>query len=257
VKAVIFLGPTLPLEAARLELDAVYLPPVAQGDVYRAASRKPPAIGIVDGYFSQVPAVWHKEILWAMSQGIHVFGSASMGALRAAELHAFGMEGVGAVYEAYARGELEDDDEVAITHGPEELGYPSLSEAMVNIRATLAQAEALGAVPRATAERLLQAAKSMWFPERNYEDIVARESADPTARRALAAWLRDNRVDQKREDAVAMLRHIRARLEAGLPPKCVNFHLERSSVFERMTSEIEQADSGAPRDPELPSNQEG
>jgi hypothetical protein len=95
------------------------------------------------------------------------------------------------------------------------------------------------------------------FPDRNHEDIVARASAEPTARRALAAWLRDNRVDQKRDDAVAMLRRIRARLEAGLPPQCVNFHLERSSVFERMSSEIEQAGSGAQSGPELPSDQEG
>ena len=47
-------------------------PPVGQGDVYRAATRyRPRAIGIVDGYFHQVPSVWHKEILWAMAEGIH------------------------------------------------------------------------------------------------------------------------------------------------------------------------------------------
>jgi hypothetical protein len=57
---------------------------VAQGDVYRAALRAPRAIGIIDGYFERMPSVWHKEILWAMSRGIHVFGSASMGALELA-----------------------------------------------------------------------------------------------------------------------------------------------------------------------------
>ena len=61
--------------------------PSAQGDVYRVAQERPSAIGIVDGYFEGVLSVWHKEILWAMAEGIHVFGSASMGALRAAELH--------------------------------------------------------------------------------------------------------------------------------------------------------------------------
>src|SRR6185437_13385815 len=103
------LGPTLPLADARAELDAVYLPPVAQGDVYRVTRLQPDAIGIVDGYFDRVPAVWHKEILWAMSCGIPVFGSASMGALRAAELAAFGMEGVGAIFEAYRDGVIEAD----------------------------------------------------------------------------------------------------------------------------------------------------
>ena len=45
-----------------------------------------------------------------------------MGALRAAELHAFGMRGVGRIFEAFRDGELEDDDEVAVVHGPAEPG---------------------------------------------------------------------------------------------------------------------------------------
>src|SRR5512147_3214094 len=96
---VVFLGPTLAHTEARSVLDATYLPPAGQGDVYRAALKRPWAIGIVDGYFERVPAVWHKELLWAMSQGIHVFGAASMGALRALELAPFGMIGVGSVFD--------------------------------------------------------------------------------------------------------------------------------------------------------------
>ena len=85
MNCIVFTGPTISPAEARAELDALYLPPVAQGDVYRAALRRPKAIGIIDGYFERVPAVWHKEILWAMAKGIHVLGSASMGALRAAD----------------------------------------------------------------------------------------------------------------------------------------------------------------------------
>ena len=97
----------------------MYRGPVAQGDVYRAVTAVEPleSIGIIDGQFDHVPAVWHKEILWAMDRGVHVYGSASMGALRAAELHAFGMEGVGEIFECYRDGTLEDDDEVAVVHG--------------------------------------------------------------------------------------------------------------------------------------------
>ena len=67
----------------------------------RAALDPPRDIGIIDGYFEATPTVWHKEILWAMTQGIHVYGAASIGALRAAELHDFGMVGIGRVYEAF------------------------------------------------------------------------------------------------------------------------------------------------------------
>ena len=74
--------------------------------------------------------VWHKELLWAMSQGVHVLGAGSIGALRAAEPEAFGMVGEGRIFEAYRSGVLEpyyrpfeDDDEVAVVHAPAELGY--------------------------------------------------------------------------------------------------------------------------------------
>ena len=80
----VFLGPTLAEKEARAELDAVYLPPVSAGDIYRLWRRRPRAIGIVDGYFDHVPAVWHKEIMWVMERGVHVFGGAGLGALRAA-----------------------------------------------------------------------------------------------------------------------------------------------------------------------------
>jgi len=55
------------------------------------------------GYFEIVPTVWHKEILWAMDRGIHVYGGASIGALRAAELADFGMTGIGQIYEQLPR----------------------------------------------------------------------------------------------------------------------------------------------------------
>src|SRR5213078_1461876 len=126
----IFTGPTISPAEASAELKAVYLPPAAEGDVYRVALHRPQAIGIIDGYFQSIPTVRHKEILWAMSRGIHVFGSASMGALRAAELAAFGMEGAGKIFKLYRDGVLDDDDEVAIAHGSAEVEFIAGSEAM-------------------------------------------------------------------------------------------------------------------------------
>jgi len=164
----VFLGPTLPHEDAALELDATYLPPVAQGDVLRLCAEKPAAIGIIDGFFESVPSVWHKEILYAIHAGIPVFGASSMGALRAAELYPFGMVGVGAIFEAFRDGRLEDDDEVAVIHGPAELGYTSLSEAMVNIRRTLSDAVADRVLTAETALRLESIAKELPYRERGY-----------------------------------------------------------------------------------------
>lgn len=212
---VVFLGPSLPLGLARAELDAIYRGPVAQGDVYRAvmAGDRPEAIGIIDGQFDHVPAVWHKEILWAMAQGVPVYGSASMGALRAAELHPFGMEGVGAIFEWYRDDVFEDDDEVAVVHGPAETGYRPMSESMVNIRCTLRSAERAEIITPATRTRLEAIAKAHFFPQRSYQGLIAAAQGrvDGTELTAFTAWWPNGRIDQKRDDALAMLRLMRDR----------------------------------------------
>lgn len=263
----VFLGPTLSSEDARGVLDAVYLPPVQQGDVYRAVvHHRPRAIGIVDGYFQDVPSVWHKEILWAMARGTHIFGSASMGALRAAELAAFGMRGVGRVFEAYRDGWLppfetdafEDDDEVAVVHGPAETGCVALSEAMVNIRHTLAAATDAGIVPSATRDALVRVGKALFYPERTYERLLACASEDglPTSQLdALRTWLPTGRVNQKRDDALAMLATMRDFVAADPGPVRVDYVFESSEMWERaapafLPVDFEPADgpSGLPRD---------
>lgn len=244
MKLFIFVGPTLPLEQARAELDAVYLPPVARGDVYRVGLERPDAIGIIDGYFAHVPAVAHKEILWAMSEEIHVFGSASMGALRSAELASFGMEGVGEIFEAFQRGAIEDDDEVAVAHGPEESGYRALSEGMVNIRATLSSARAAGIISERTHVALMDAAKRVFYAERAYPPLL-RQGAElglPAEElEALRAWLPRGRVDQKRKDALAMLRTMRERARQGWEPKRVRYTFEYTDTWETLQREAERA----------------
>ncbi len=218
-RVIVFLGPTLAVREARGVLDADYRGPVSQGEVYRAVAdpRAPPlALGIVDGYFARVPAVWHKEILWAIDQGVHVFGASSMGALRAAELHSFGMRGVGTIFEAFRDGVLEDDDEVTVSHGGPEMGFPSLSVAMVDIRATLLAAAGdrggrPGVLSDGEASRLIAIAKAMHYVDRRYPAVLraAGEAGfDPSRLEALQGWLATpgNTIHQKRDDALALLR---------------------------------------------------
>jgi hypothetical protein len=239
MKACVFVGPTLRGEDLAPDDDLVVLPPVAQGDVYRAAQARPRAIGIVDGYFEGVLSVWHKEILWAMAEGIHVFGSASMGALRAAELHPFGMRGTGRIFEAYRNGELEDDDEVAVIHGPAETGYLALSEAMVNIRETLAAAERNGIIAATTRDDLVRIAKELFYHDRTFERVLERAAERSMPARELAAlraWLPQGRVDQKREDALAMLAAMRDLLAGRPEPMQVDYALEWTEVWDDATT---------------------
>ncbi len=233
--ATIFLGPSLALDAARGILDADYRPLAAHGDIYRAALDRPRAMGLIDGSFRQRAAVRHKEILWAMSQGIHVFGAASMGALRAAELHAFGMIGVGAVFADFRDRRLEDDDEVAVDHGPVELGFPPINDAMVDIRATLAAARREGVIGDTLEGRLLRSAKQMFYAERNYSALMETASRHDTAQneiKAFCAWLTRGKVSRKREDAILLLSHLKSLLNADPIPLKVGFRFEHTEAWD-------------------------
>lgn len=212
---VVFLGPSLPLADARALLAADYRPPAAMGDVYAAvagpARTRPRRIALIDGYFERMAAPWHKEILFALERGVAVYGAASMGALRAAELSTFGMIGVGEIFAAYADGRLTADDEVAVLHGPAERGYPSMSEAMVNVRAALALAETRGVISAATAAALTALAKAQFYRDRSWETVLAagQKTGLPSGElAALTALLTTERPDAKAADARALLHHL-------------------------------------------------
>lgn len=214
-RIVVFSGPTLLADEGLREVpelgDVLWRPPVAQGDLYLAAREHPWGIGVIDGYFDRLASVWHKEILWALHQGVHVFGAASLGALRAVECAPFGMVGVGEIYSAFAGGELTDDDEVTVFHGPAATGYAAGSEAMVNLRATFAAAAASGVIGGPTRDELVALAKALPYPERGSALVLekARRAGLPSPELdALESWLATGRVDQKKLDALAMLRRM-------------------------------------------------
>jgi hypothetical protein len=227
--AIIFAGPTLPPGLRPDDPSLIWRPPARQGELYRAACEGPAIIGVIDGYFEVTPTVWHKEILWAMAAGIHVFGAASIGALRAAELDGFGMRGIGRVYEAFRDGVLEDDDEVAVLHGPEELGYPAVTGAMIDIRATVEAALREDVIAPASAQALTDAAKALFYKERTYAAVLERARIPDCD--AFAAWLPRGRVERKRLDAEAMIAAIRAEQAAGVTPLRVDYTLAESAAW--------------------------
>ncbi len=250
MKAIVFCGPTLRRDEVDPELGFEVRPPAARGDVLRAALCHPQAIGVVDGYFDRVPSVWHKEILWAMTQGIRVFGAASMGALRAAELAAFGMEGVGAIYDGYRTGRLVADDEVAVIHAGEDEAYRPLSEAMVNIRATLAAAEGAGVVRRETRLAMEGIAKSLPYPERSYPMLLALTARTGLADAEVSAfrdWLATGRVDQKRDDAKQMLARMAQCARDGWPARDVSYPFSRTDAWEALWNEVRHQQPGEGR----------
>lgn len=221
---VVFLGPTMAHRDAAELLPARYLRPAQCGDVLAAIRLRPPVIVLIDGVFERRPTVWHKEILFAMEAGITVVGASSMGALRAAELDAFGMVGIGAVYEGYRDGRLTDDDEVTIGHADASEEYRPLSTSMVDIRATLDRAVAEIALAPELADAVADAAKQTFYSERSLpaaaRSVQRAPGTDPDRIAALddlVAFARRDGFSQKRADAEAALRAVAADTLDSLP----------------------------------------
>ena len=220
-RIVLFVGPTIRPAELRAVFDkspgltipdeVTILPPIQQGDLLKLLSNPPDVVGIIDGYFFQVPSVLHKEILLLMERGTQVLGAASLGALRAAELERFGMKGVGAIYGMYRRGAIDGDHEVAVLHAEAAEDYRPLTEPLVNVRHNLQRARRRGIISARAGTALLAWAKRCYFAELTYDALVAGAAPDVVTdaeRTALRQFLRDEAVDLKREDALALARYI-------------------------------------------------
>ena len=226
------------------DIEIGFFPPVGEGDVYKliGSEEELVSIGIIDGYFESTTSVWHKEILYALYNGIHVYGSASMGALRAAELSAYGMKGVGKIFQAYEAGFLEDDDEVTVVHGPKETGYIKLNEAMVDIRATLEQARAEQVISQKEFTLLIKGAKGCFYKNRNYDDIfdqcVMQGEVDPKRRDRIECWISENSVNQKKADAILMVSRMVDDISGGLSAHEANFFFEDTLIWRQSLGEV-------------------
>lgn len=197
----IFAGPTL--HGAEISSNQHYelRPPASQGDFYQAVEDGANVIGLIDGVYEYVPAIWHKEILYGLSRGVHILGAASMGALRAAECHTFGMVGIGEIFEAYLGGRIEDDADVAQSHAPAEMGFLPLSEPLVNVEATISQCLALSLISPEEHDLLRLAAAEIFFKDRTYRLLVSRCIKDADRASSLLSILRANAVNPKLRDA--------------------------------------------------------
>lgn len=248
MKAVVFVGPSLP---GPIEVggDIALRPPAAAGDIYDATVAGARVIGLIDARFENAQTVRHDEILHALSSGVHVLGAASMGALRAVECLPFGMEGCGQIFEMYRDGLIDGDDEVAVQFGPEDLGWPTLSLPLVNVRATLDRAVEQQALEADEAHRVLNAAAGLFYKDRTWPTLLA---ALPEAglRHRMAACLEACATDLKAEDATALLDRVETLLTTGSaqfePPFTFEptvFWEDFAATRDRRRSTLDEADA--------------
>jgi hypothetical protein len=208
-RTVVFAGPSLPPAMRPDDPSLIWRGPARAGDGVAMAACPPAAVVMLDGAFDELPSIRHKELLTLVGLGVRVIGAAGMGALRAAELQPFGVEGWGRIFRAYASGRLVGDDEVAVAHAPAELGWRSLSEPLVNVRATLLRALRRRVLGPAEARVVLGSASGLFYRERTWSSVVAAARTHPLMAgldaAALESWLVAHRVDLKLADALEAL----------------------------------------------------
>ena len=213
IRIIIYLGPSLPLEEAKYisssdkKREIVYAPPIRRGDIPKAISEGFDIIGIIDGVFYRESAVSPRELMEVLKSGVKIYGSSSMGALRASELDRYGMIGVGKIYQWYRNEILNSDDEVALSFDSEE--FIPISEPLVNIRETIKKATNENIISPEESEILFKSAKSLYFPERRWDKIIKNsEKILGNKLSNFSLFVKNNRVDIKKEDAILLLKKI-------------------------------------------------
>ncbi len=227
MSTIVFAGPSV-FGLNHDTFDALeFRPPAAAGDILTAVKQGVRRIGLIDGFFGNHAAVWHKEILYAISEGVAIAGAASMGALRAAECEAFGMVGVGEVFQAYRNGERSSDADVAVTHAPPELAYRPVTIALVDAEATIESMDSI--LDQREMSRLLAAARQLHFSKRTWCSTVSAAGLPPV----MATLLAESIVSVKKADALSLL----TMLQRGeLAPRPSNWLFQDTLFFRNMAN---------------------
>jgi hypothetical protein len=206
----VFAGPSLARRDVPPGIEV--LPPATRGALAGAVRAGFTRIAFVDGALdaaSQVPLRELRQIL--AYPEIQVFGAASMGAIRAVQLAAFGMCGIGRVFRLLRRGSLTDSDEVFVLHAPAALRYRCLTLPLVNIRYTLRLLRRRGHLSSAEEHAIAGYIQDVpWFDrdKRSMSAAVYSVCGSTRSGRVMQAFEASYR-DIKREDALTVLSMLR------------------------------------------------
>lgn len=177
MKLHLFVGPT----ASGLEQvlagyrEVVMHAPARRGDIQALVAQypEPGCIAIVDGTFHSFPSVGHIEIRRAIQGGWKVWGLASMGAIRAAEMRFLGMQGYGVVYGRYRDDPEFDDDEVTLVHEID-APYRAMSEPLIHLRGFVRDLYEQQKLSGDHAQAIIQDLKERWYAERTLSRLKKR-----------------------------------------------------------------------------------
>lgn len=214
---VVFSGGSLRGNHYSSDNNIVYTSPAEQGDIFMTILEGFKNILIIDGYFySKFPCTTF-EVMLALEKGINVFGSSSIGALRAVELDNYGMIGMGYVYEYLKKQSIKPYHIVAQTY--DEYDEP-LSIPLVNIIYFLESALAKGIITKNEFEDCLNIADNIHFTYLSFKYFLNQLGSEKESLAKLATRLgtclsqeSEESFDIKMKDAILLLNKFRSTLK--------------------------------------------
>jgi TfuA protein len=168
MKTAVFVGPSIRSDHRPNLPHIEFVPPIRRGDL--SAFTNFDVVVILDGEFNQSLSVSPKEILRAVNGGQRIIGASSMGALRASELHAFGMRGVGWVFERFAQSPVRRDDDVAMTYDP--FTMAPVTVPMVNVIYWMELAVSGALISARESRAVVSAARKIFFADRSEKKFL-------------------------------------------------------------------------------------
>jgi hypothetical protein len=214
-----------------------FAPPAACGDVLQAIRSGYTMIGLIDGVFGSQRAVWHKELLYGLSQGVTIVGAASMGALRAAECSQVGMLGIGNIYEDFASGRRTADSDVAIQHLPKEFAYQPITIALVDAEYAIDQLEDQQQLSKTLTNILRVIARNLGFRDRTWEEILSLHQLRESQKQHVLELIFNLGPLLKTRDARSLL----TMLASNPTHECRTFTFSHTSFFAQLIQETRDA----------------
>lgn len=210
---IIFCDTTLSKEEIQpyLNLDDIVLPAIKRGDLIKLLNNQPipEEIIIVDGVFDQTSSITHKEILYAIANNVKIIGISSMGALRGAELFRFGMIGAGEIFQFYLNGEVQSDEEVAVSYVKRK-GYIHKTIPLINIRKTVEFFK--------LDDEIFKKSKQIFYKQRSWEKL------EKVLTNVEFEQLKNKYIDQKKLDVINYLKTGTQFRESSSRKKLIQFH---------------------------------
>lgn len=160
----VYAGPSLPADCRPSYPDIRWYPPAERGDLDQLDALEGTTVVLADGHMIHRHPPSPTEVYDLVKRGYTVWGCASLGALRAAELRNHGVRGFGWVYERIVDRTITYDDELVAVLDPRTDKAATLF--LVNIRYGLEQLTAARRIGAPQARLIIDGLSGVHFEQR-------------------------------------------------------------------------------------------